>query len=82
MKEENLIENLKIYGKNRNLKIIKNIKKKTRKKIIEELHDINFIQLKELYNNIKEEAEVNVWELKPIKSLNPDKITKEEKEMY
>ena len=56
--------------------------KETRKKIIEELHDINFIQLKELYNNIKEEAEVNVGELKPIKSLNPDKITKEEKEMY
>lgn len=82
MKEENLIENLKIYGQTRTLKILENVDKETRKKIIEELHDINFIQLKELYNNIKEEAEVNVVELKPIKSLNPDKITKEEKEMY
>jgi UTP--glucose-1-phosphate uridylyltransferase len=82
MKEENLIENLKIYGQTRTLKILENVDKETRKKIIEELHDINFIQLKELYNNIKEEAEVNVGELKPIKSLNPDKITKEEKEMY
>ena len=82
MKEENLIENLKIYGQTRTLKILENVDKETRKKIIEELHDINFIQLKELYNNIKEEAEVNVGELKPIKTLNPDKITKEEKEMY
>ena len=82
MKEENLIENLKIYGQTRTLKILEHVDKETRKKIIEELHDINFIQLKELYNNIKEEAEVNVGELKPIKSLNPDKITKEEKEMY
>ncbi len=82
MKEENLIENLKIYGQTRTLKILENVDKETRKKIIEELHDINFIQLKELYNNIEEEAEVNVGELKPIKSLNPDKITKEEKEMY
>ena len=82
MKEENLIENLKIYGQTRTLKILENVDKETRKKIIEELHDIYFIQLKELYNNIKEEAEVNVGELKPIKSLNPDKITKEEKEMY
>lgn len=60
MKEENLIENLKIYGQTRTLKILENVDKETRKKIIEELHDINFIQLKELYNNIKEEAEVNV----------------------
>lgn len=82
MKEEKIIENLKIYGQTRTLKILENVDKETRKKIIEELHDINFIQLKELYNNIKEEAEVNVGELKPIKSLNPDKITKEEKEMY
>ena len=82
MKEENLIENLKIYGQTRTLKILENVDKETRKKIIEELHDIYFIQFKELYNNIKEEAEVNVGELKPIKSLNPDKITKEEKEMY
>jgi len=82
MKEEKIIENLKIYGQTRTLKILENVNKETRKKIIEELHDINFIQLKELYNNIKEEAEVDVGELKPIKSLNPDKITKEEKEMY
>lgn len=82
MKEEKIIENLKKYGQTRTLKILENVNKETRKKIIEELHDINFIQLKELYNNIKEEAEVDVGELKPIKSLNPDKITKEEKEMY
>lgn len=82
MKEEKIIENLKIYDQNRTLKILENVDDVKRKKIIEELKDINFIQLKELYNNIKEEAEVDVGELKPIKSLNPDKITKEEKEMY
>ena len=82
MKEEKIIENLKIYDQNRTLKILENVDDVKRKKIIEELKDINFIQLKELYNNIKEEAEVDVGELKPIKSLNPDKITKEEREMY
>ena len=72
MKDENVIENLKKYNQTRTLK----------NKIIEQLKDINFPQLKELYNNIKEEAEVDIGELKPIKSLNPDKISKEERETY
>lgn len=32
MKEENLIENLKIYGQTRTLKILENVDKETRKK--------------------------------------------------
>ena len=75
MKDEKVIENLKKYNQTRTLKILENVDKTTKNKIIEQLKDINFPQLKELYNNIKEEAEVDVGELKPIKSLNPDKIS-------
>ena len=82
MEDEKVIENLKKYNQTRTLKILENVDKIAKNKIIEQLKDINFPQLKELYNNIKEEAEVNVGELKPIKSLNPDKISKEERETY
>ena len=78
MRDEKVIENLKKYNQTRTLEILENVDKTTKNKIIEQLKDINFPQLKELYNNIKKEAEVNVGELKPIKSLNPDKISKEE----
>ena len=80
MKDENVIENLKKYNQTRTLKILENVDETIKNKIIEQLKDINFTQLKELYNNIKEEAEVDVGELKPIKSLNPDKISKKERE--
>ena len=82
MKDENVIENLKKYNQTRTLKILENVDETIKNKIIEQLKDINFPQLKELYNNIKEEAEVDIGELKPIKSLNPDKISKEERETY
>ena len=82
MKDENVIENLKKYNQTRTLKILENVDETIKNKIIEQLKDINFTQLKELYNNIKEEAEVDVGELKPIKSLNPDKISKKERETY
>ena len=76
MRDEKVIENLKKYNQTRTLKILENVDETIKNKIIEQLKDINFTQLKELYNNIKKEAEVNVGELKPIKSLNPDKISK------
>ena len=82
MKDENVIENLKKYNQTRTLKILENVDETIKNKIIEQLKDINFPQLKELYNNIKEEAEVDVGELKPIKSLHPDKISKKERETY
>lgn len=82
MNESEIINKLKEYEQTRTLKILENIDEENRKKVIEQLKDINFPQLKELYNNIKEEAEVDVGELKPIKSLNPAKITKEEKEAF
>ena len=43
---------------------------------------VHILHKEEMYNNIKEEAEVDIGELKPIKSLNPDKISKEERETY
>lgn len=82
MNESEIINKLKEYEQTRTLKILEDIDEENRKKVIEQLKDINFPQLKELYNNIKEEAEVDVGELKPIKSLNPAKITKEEKEAF
>lgn len=82
MNDAELIENLKKYNQTRTLKILKNIDKLNRDKMVEQLKEIDFVQLKDLYKNISEEAKVNVGELKPIKSLNPDKMDKEEKEKY
>ena len=46
MKDENVIENLKKYNQTRTLKILENVDETIKNKIIEQLKDINFTQLK------------------------------------
>ena len=57
MKDENVIENLKKYNQTRTLKILENVDETIKNKIIEQLKDINFTQLKELYNQCTEHKE-------------------------
>ena len=51
MKDENVIENLKKYNQTRTLKILENVDETIKNKIIEQLKDINFPQLKKIFHN-------------------------------
>ena len=78
MKEEEIIKDLEKYNQTRLINILNKVDKNTKKEIINEVSEINLKELERLYENIKNTVEVDVGELKPVKSINPDKLTKEE----
>ena len=78
MKEEEIIKNLEKYNQKRLINILNKVDNKTKKEIINEVSEVNLKEIERLYENIKNTVEVDVGELKPVKSINPDKLTKEE----
>lgn len=51
-------------------------------KLIDQVLNINFDELKQLYDKTFENLYVDLEEVKPIMSVKPDKLTNEEKENY
>ena len=78
MKEEEIIKDIEKYNQTRLINILNKVDKNTKKEIINEVSEINLKELERLYENIKNTVEVDVGELKPVKSINQDKLTKEE----
>lgn len=54
--------------------------KVTNEKIAEQVLNIDFEQLSNLYTKVNEELKYE--DLKPVKAINPDKMPKEKKEKY
>jgi len=79
---KDIIETLEKYNQGHIINILKRLDKVTRDKLIEQLKNIDFEQLKELYENIKSVADIDLNKIKPIKSTNKDKLSKEEIEKY
>ena len=78
MEENEVIEELRKYNQPRLIDILNKVDNEKRKELVNEVKEINLKELERLYENIKETADVDVGELKPVKSLNPDKLSKEE----
>lgn len=53
-----------------------------KEKLISQVLNIDFEELKELYNKTFEDLYVDLEELQPIKSINPDKLKSDELENY
>lgn len=79
---KDIIETLEKYNQGHIINILKRLDKVTQDKLIEQLKNIDFEQLKELYENIKSVADIDLNKIKPIKSINKDKLSKEEIEKY
>ena len=47
-------------------------------KLMEQVLNTNFEELKNLYNKTKEKNQIKIKDLKPIKALNPNKLSNEE----
>ena len=82
MDEKEIIKKLEKYNQPRLINILNKVDNKTKKEIIEELSEINLKEIERLYENIKDTVEVDIGELKPVKSINPDKLTKEQYEEF
>lgn len=82
MEENEVIEELRKYNQPRLIDILNKVDNEKRKELVNEVKEINLKELERLYENIKETADVDVGELKPVKSVNPDKLSKEEYDEY
>ena len=82
MEENEILEELREYKQPRLLDILNKVDINKREKLIKQLSQINLKEIEKLYENIKETADVDVGELKPVKSVNPDKLSKEEFDEY
>lgn len=79
---EEIIKTLEKYNQNQIIEILHKVDEATKEKLISQLNKINFKEIKDLYENIHTSNEVNLDKIKPIKSTNEDKLSKEELENY
>ena len=71
-------EVLKRYNQNHIINFIDTADLEVKDKLIKQVLNIDFEELKELYKKTSEKIKVDLKELEPISGVNPDKITKEE----
>ncbi len=75
-------EILQKYNQLHIIKAIDNASEEIKNKLINQVLNIDFEELKELYNKIFEDLYVDLEQLHPISGVNPDKLKKEELEHY
>lgn len=82
MNKKEAEEILTKYGQEHIVKLLNVLDEEKQKEMIKQIEHINFEQLHELYEDTKQDPEVNIHKIEPIKSVNPDKLSKEQKEAY
>ena len=70
--KQEAIEKLKKYHQEHIINILEMLEEQKQKKLIEQVLTIDFEQIEKLYEDTKKGINVEVSELKPIKSINPD----------
>ena len=75
-------EILNKYNQEHIIKLIEKSDVETKSKIINQVLDIDFEEIKELYNKTFEDLYVDLEELNPIAGINPDKLSEKELEQY
>lgn len=79
---EKAIKLLEKYNQPRLIKILKNTNEENKNKLINQILNINFEQVEDLYNDTKKELEFDLGEIKPIKAINTNKVPKEKLDEY
>lgn len=79
---ENIIKNLEKYNQNQIIEILHKVDATTKKKLISQLSEINFEEIKDLYENIDSANKVDLNKIKPIKATKKDNLSKQELENY
>lgn len=81
-KNEDIIQLLKTYNQEHIINLLEKLERNQKEKLIEQIYNIDFHQIKELYDNTKKEIEIKENKIEAIKYLDKEKLTKNEKETF
>ena len=72
-KKQEAINVLKEYNQNHIIKLLEKLDEEKRNELIKQIHEIDFHQIMELYNNTKKEIEFKESKIEPLKYLDKAK---------
>ena len=78
-KMRNTIDTLKKYNQCHIIKLLKSLDEKKQEELIEQIEKIDFQQITELYNNTKKEIQFKESKIEPLKYLDKEKLSEEER---
>lgn len=81
-KNEDIIQLLKTYNQEHIINLLKKLEDNKKDDLIEQIRNIDFHQIMELYENTKKEIELKESKIEAVKYLDKEKLTKNEKEEF
>ena len=81
-KNEEVIQLLKTYNQEHIIKLLNKLEENKKQELIEQINNIDFHQILELYENTKKEIEIKENKIEAIEYLDKEKLTKNEKEKF
>lgn len=81
-KEQDIIEILKQYKQEHIINLLNKLEGKQKEELIEQINNIDFHQIMELYENTKKEIEIKENKIESVAYLDKEKLTKSDKERF
>ena len=81
-KEQDIIEILKQYKQEHIINLLNKLEGKQKEELIEQINNIDFHQIMELYENTKKEIEIKENKIESIAYLDKEKLAKTDKEKF
>ena len=81
-KIQEIINTLKMYNQEHIINLLKKLEGKEKQELIEQLNNIDFHQIMELYENTKKPIEIKENKIQEIKYLDKAKLSEEQKEEF
>ncbi len=81
-REKEAIDKLKEYGQNHIVKVLEKLDETKKQELIEQINQIDFHQMMELYENTKREIEFKESKIESVPYLDKAKLTKEQREEF
>ena len=81
-KEQDIIEILKQYKQEHIINLLNKLEEKQKEELIEQINNMDFHQIMELYENTKKEIEIKENKIESVAYLDKEKLTKSDKERF
>lgn len=81
-KEQETIKLLKEYNQEHIIKLLEKLDGKEKEELINQINNIDFHQINELYQNTKKDIEIKENKIESIQYLDKEKLTKTQKDEF